>query len=74
MYQSINPYTQELIATYSPLNSEELDKSIEKTAESFHKWKQLSFHERSVLFLKMAELLRKNSEQYAVLISTEMGK
>lgn len=74
MIQSINPYTQKLIATYSPLNSEELDNSIEKTAKSFQTWKQFSFHERSVMFLKMAELLRKNQEEYAVLISTEMGK
>lgn len=74
MIQSINPYTQKLITSYSPLNSDELDKSIQKTAQSFQVWKQFSFHERSVLFLKMAELLRKNQEKYAILISTEMGK
>ncbi len=74
MFQSINPYTQKRIATYTPLNSEGLNISIKKTAESFHKWKQFSFKERSVLFLKMAELLRKNNEKYAILISTEMGK
>ncbi len=74
MIQSINPYTKKLIASYSPLNSDELDKSIQKTAQSFQVWKHFSFHERSVLFLKMAELLRKNHEKYAILISTEMGK
>jgi len=74
MIQSINPYTQKLIATYTPINSEELDKKIEKTAKSYQLWKQIGFQERSNLFLKMAELLRKNQEKYAVLISTEMGK
>ncbi len=74
MFQSINPYTQELIARYSPLNSKELDNSIQKTAERFHEWKHKSFKDRSIFFLKMAKLLRKNQEEYAVLISNEMGK
>ena len=74
MFQSINPYTKQVIASYNLLNSEELHVKIQKTNESFHKWKNLSFPERSALFLKMAKLLRKNQEKYAILISKEMGK
>ncbi len=74
MFQSINPYTQKIIAEYCPLNSEELHDKIQKTAKSFHKWKQCSFQERSILFLEMAKLLRENQEKYARLITAEMGK
>lgn len=74
MIQSINPYTQNIIATHPSLNSEQLSEEIEKSAKSFQIWKQFSYQERSVLFLKMAEMLRKNKEKYALLISTEMGK
>lgn len=74
MIQSINPYTQNIIATHPSLNSEQLSEEIEKSAKSFQIWKQFSYKERSVLFLKMAEMLRKNKEKYALLISTEMGK
>lgn len=74
MIQSINPYTQNLIAIHPSLNSEQLSGEIEKSAKSFQIWKKLSYKERSVLFLKMAELLRKNKEKHALLISTEVGK
>lgn len=74
MIQSINPYTREVIASYSEINLSELSQIIQKTANSFQKWKKKTYKERSVLFIKMAEFLRKNLEQYAVLISSEMGK
>jgi len=74
MFQSINPYTQKVISTFEPLSSAELNTALEESTKAFHLWKLFSYKERSILFLKMAELLRKNQEQYAHLITTEMGK
>lgn len=74
MIQSINPYTQEIIASFQTLDSINLTKTIDKTAERFQEWKQLDYKDRSILFIKMAELLRKNVDKYAVLITNEMGK
>jgi len=74
MFQSIDPYTQKVISTFEPFSSAELNAAIEESTKAFHLWKLFSYKERSLLFLKMAELLRKNQEQYAHLITTEMGK
>lgn len=74
MIQSINPYTKEIIASFQTLDSINLTKTIDKTAERFQEWKQLDYKDRSILFIKMAELLRKNVDKYAVLITNEMGK
>lgn len=74
MIQSINPYTQEIIASFQTLDSINLTKTIDKIAERFQEWKQLDYKDRSILFIKMAELLRKNVDKYAVLITNEMGK
>jgi len=74
MFQSINPYTRKPIATFQELWPEQLLEIIDKVDEEFHRWKLTTFQERSALFLKMAELLRKNSKHYAKLITSEMGK
>lgn len=74
MIQSINPYTKEIIASFQTLDSINLTQTIDKTAERFQEWKQLDYKDRSILFIKMAELLRKNVDKYAVLITNEMGK
>jgi len=74
MFHSINPYNQQIIASYQEVRQEELTLIVQKASLSFHQWKLLNYKVRSTLFFKMAELLRKNLDRYAILISSEMGK
>ena len=74
MFQSINPYTHEVIATYEALHENELISIIERTHKSYQNWKEISFDERGKKFLKLAEILRNNIQEYARLITSEMGK
>ena len=72
--KSINPFTGELIQEFEPLSASELEAKLVSGSDAFERWKETSFKYRAVLFKKVAEEIRQNREQYARLISTEMGK
>ncbi len=74
MLQSINPYTQKLIAEYPEHSQEELDQKVQTSEEAFMQWKEKSFSERASLFYKLAEVLSAGKQEYAALITAEMGK
>lgn len=74
MLESINPYTQKLIKEYSEHTTKELDEICKRSEEAFLVWKKKSYSERAKLFITVSEILLSNKEEYAKLISSEMGK
>ena len=72
--KAINPATGELIRDYPEPSPEEVQKQIERTHEVFLSWKGTSFAHRSELMLKAAGVLCENREEYARLMTDEMGK
>ncbi|WP_186756817.1 NAD-dependent succinate-semialdehyde dehydrogenase [Echinicola salinicaeni] len=72
--KSINPYTGELLKDIEEHSEEDIDIIINKAEAAFQGWKKRSMDERSSLMNKAAEVLRKNKEKYAKIISLEMGK
>lgn len=52
----------------------DLSKHIESAHQAFSDWKKNSFQDRQKLLLKLAEVLEKNKEKYAKIITTEMHK
>lgn len=72
--ESRNPLTNVVEKSFE----EESDKSIEdkviKAELAFTEWKQTVFSERSHLMRKAAEVLKKNKEAYANIMTLEMGK
>lgn len=74
VFNSINPYTQELIEVHELLTQKELNDKMSKAQKAFHSWKNTSFDQRTVKMKKLAETLLKNKESLANLISSEMGK
>ncbi|MEM1136191.1 MAG: NAD-dependent succinate-semialdehyde dehydrogenase [Bacteroidota bacterium] len=73
-FETINPFTNEIIATYPILTEKALSEKLEKSTSAFKTWKGTSFGHRSSLFYKVANLLRENKETYARTITLEMGK
>lgn len=73
-FQSINPYSLEIIAEHSILSSSELDKKLQLSAVAFNHWKKTSFAERSKKMHRLAELLLEKKQELAQLITAEMGK
>lgn len=74
MLQSINPVTIEIINKYAEHTASELNAIIEACAEAQMKWSYTSFSGRKDLLDRVSVLLRTNTESYARMITTEMGK
>ncbi len=72
--KSINPFNNHLIKEYEEYDSKEVNKIIQNVDLAQKQWKQISFTERSEKMKLAAAVLRKNKQQYAELMSFEMGK
>lgn len=72
--KTINPATGEVINTYPLMSSTEAAEIIEKTHDAFLVWRKASFSERGERLLKVAELIRERKDEYAALMTREMGK
>ncbi|AWV87811.1 NAD-dependent succinate-semialdehyde dehydrogenase [Bradymonas sediminis] len=72
--RSINPATAEAFAEYPLDDAASLERKLTRAARGFENWRWTSFAERSRLMNRVAELLRERSEEYAELMTDEMGK
>lgn len=73
-FKSINPYTGQEVARYKGIDSKALERKLTKANIAFNEWKHVSFSTRSKLMLNVASILRENIEEYAKMITIEMGK
>jgi len=73
-FQSINPATNEVIATYQIHSDEEISTSIEAANTAFKDWRTTTMDQRAVIMHKAADILRQNKQEYALLMTQEMGK
>ena len=69
-YQSINPYSGELIKEF-PLDTLP---DLALSSQAFEKWRKLSIGERGEQLKKLAAVLFARKEEYARIITAEMGK
>jgi len=70
----INPFTESKIAEIVDSNKEDIDKAVNSARKAFSTWKTTTPGERSLLFLKLADLMEKNKESLAKLESENQGK
>jgi succinate-semialdehyde dehydrogenase / glutarate-semialdehyde dehydrogenase len=74
MIQSINPWTGEIVREFDPLTGNAMDSKVDLASKAFQRWKNTRISERSGLMRKAGQFLRKNEEEYARIITLEMGK
>jgi len=72
--RSINPATDQLIREYQELTQSEINDKLTLSQQAFKNWKDTSFEYRAELMQKVSEVLRKNCDKYAKLMTDEMGK
>lgn len=70
----LNPYTEEVIAKVSDATEKELDNAVNLAREAFNSWKLVTPSERSLLFLKLANLIEQEAENIALLERENTGK
>lgn len=72
--QTINPATGKIEKTYVEYSMDEVIKSIEDSHKAFLQWRDAGIEERSALMKNAASVMRNKREEYAFIITTEMGK
>lgn len=73
-FQTINPYTGEVLETYRHLASHEAMLVIEQAHISFLNWKNQTPVNRAAVLKRMAAAFRKNNRPLSQIIGREMGK
>jgi succinate-semialdehyde dehydrogenase/glutarate-semialdehyde dehydrogenase len=69
-----NPATQELIGTIPSADAKDVEEAISLAQNAFEKWKKLAGKERAKLLKNWYELIVKNLEELAIILTTEQGK
>lgn len=72
--KSINPATNQIIKEYSKTTDKEVDKAIENAHQTYLEWRRLSLRKRIQPLLKLSEILKQNTDDYAKIMTLEMGK
>jgi len=72
--KTINPTTEEVLETYSLMSRQEAEGIIEQTHDAFLSWRKTGFSERADILRKTASLIRERQDDYAQLMTREMGK
>jgi len=73
-YATINPYTGETLQTFPDATDAEVNAAIAKAHEAFLAWKDTPFAERARILQNAADILRKDSDAFAKVLTLEMGK
>ncbi len=74
MIKSINPATEKEIKSYNEMEPNEIEKIVSSADKTFNEWHRTSFSTRSQKMKKAGEVLRKNIDKHARLMTEEMGK
>ena len=74
-YQSINPATGELLASYPELSNSDIELAIANADSAFRTdWRHRSIEERAQIMVKAAAILLERKAEYAQYLTLEMGK
>ena len=73
-YATTNPYTGEVIKTFPNATDAEVKQAIDKAHCAFLTWKEVPIAERGHILQEAADILRRDADSYAKLLTLEMGK
>ncbi len=73
-YQTVNPFNGESGAVFAEPSSEQLELMLQTAHQRFNGWRNSSFDDRALIAAKAAAILRTRSDEFARLITLEMGK
>jgi succinate-semialdehyde dehydrogenase/glutarate-semialdehyde dehydrogenase len=73
-YQSVNPYNDQVLATFEEIGDEELECALSRAHATYETWWRQGFGERAAVTRRAAQILRDQREDYARLPTLEMGK
>ncbi len=72
--QTINPANGETIATHELISDAQALQTLEESHQAFLEWRTTSLEERGNILREIAKRLRAKKDEYAALMTREMGK
>ena len=74
-YQSTNPYDGKVVKTFDEISDAQLQAKLTAAHDCYEQvWRHQSFAQRKAVLARAAALMRERSQQFAALITLEMGK
>jgi succinate-semialdehyde dehydrogenase/glutarate-semialdehyde dehydrogenase len=73
-YATTYPYTGEVLKSFPNATDEEVAQAVDAAHNAFLAWRHTSYAARGAILQKAADLLRQNADEYARLLTLEMGK
>jgi succinate-semialdehyde dehydrogenase / glutarate-semialdehyde dehydrogenase len=74
MFKSVFPFDQSLLAEFPLMTDHEVASRLDKASHAFDAWRKIHVEDRSVFMRQAAAILRENKDDYAKVITQEMGK
>jgi succinate-semialdehyde dehydrogenase/glutarate-semialdehyde dehydrogenase len=71
---TINPATGETLKTFEAITDEAIESKLTLAQQAFDRYRQTSFAQRGQWMQQAAEVLEKNSQRFAKIMTLEMGK
>src|SRR6202167_1084950 len=71
---TVNPATGEVLKTFEPLTAAQIEEKLQRAASAFAQHRRTSFADRASKMLRAAEILEKEKDECAHLMTLEMGK
>ena len=72
--ETINPATGKVIAKYQNMDDDQVREKVKNARLALHSWKNLDIGERCSIVRNLGRVMRKNKDEYAKIITEEMGK
>ena len=73
-YQSLNPFDGELVKSFDVLGDPQLEIKIAAAQTCFETWRHKYYAERAAIIAKTGEILHSRADEFARIITLEMGK
>ena len=74
-YQSINPYSAEVLQSFKEVSAAELEEKLAVASRCFSDvWAKKTYADRAKVLVRAAAIMRERPEEFAKLITLEMGK
>ena len=71
---TLNPATGELVRSYTQYSPERVNEVLDAAAGAQREWAHVAVAQRAAAMAPLAALLRSRVEEYATLMTVEMGK
>ncbi len=73
-YQSFNPFDGKLIKGFSDISATEYEQKLSQAQTCFETWRHTTYAERAVIIAKAGKLLHERADEFARIMTMEMGK